>query len=61
MLRYVPAGIAAGLTSYWTLNSSVVSPNDQPASKAAMFAFMISGLFANFLRKKSIVPSVGRW
>ena len=26
MFRYVPAGMTAGLTSYWTENSSVVSP-----------------------------------
>ena len=47
MFRYVPGARVAGLTSYRTENASVVSPKFQPAWKAAMLAFMISGLVAN--------------
>lgn len=50
-----------GLISYCTENASVVSPYDQPAWKAAMLAFMISGLEPNFFSRKASVPSVGRW
>ncbi len=50
----------AGLTSYLTEKASVVSPKFQPAWKAAMLAFMISGLVANLDRRKSSVPSCGR-
>ncbi len=56
----MPAGRAAGATSYWTEKDSVVSPNDQPASNAARFAARISGLLANFCLRKSRVPSAPR-
>ena len=61
MLRYRPGSCSAGLTSYCAENASVVSPKLQPAWKAAMLAFMISGFFANFRSRKAIVASVGRW
>ena len=61
MFRYVPgARSSAGLTSYWTENTSVVSPKFQPARKAAMLAFMISGLLANLVSRNLTVPSDGR-
>jgi hypothetical protein len=50
----------AGLTSYLTENASVVSPKFQPAWKAAMLAFMISGMVANLDRRYFSVPSWGR-
>ncbi len=56
----MPAGIAAGLTSYCTANASVVSPKFQPARNAAMFASRMSGTFANRALRKSIVVSIGR-
>ena len=39
----------------------MVSPYDQPASKARRLAFMISGFLPNLAFKNSAVPSVGRW
>lgn len=61
--RYVPAGNAdsAGATSYETAKSSVVSPKFHPAWKAEMLASAMSGFLANFVRRNSTVPSVGRW
>src|SRR5260370_27866005 len=61
MLRYVPAGRVAGLISYCTEKDSVVSPKFQPAWNAVTLAFMISGLRANLVCRKSRVPSAGRW
>src|ERR1700689_3508606 len=60
MFRYVPAGSGAGLTSYLTENASVVSPQFQPAWKAATLAAMMSGLRANLDLRKLSVPSEGR-
>ncbi len=60
MLRYVPAGRCAVAISYCTENPSVVSPKDQPASKAARLAARISGLAANFFCRKRRVPSAPR-
>ncbi len=39
----------------------MVSPKFQPARYAATLASAICGFFANFLRRKDSVPSVGRW
>src|SRR3546814_5029878 len=60
MLREVPGGIAAGLTSYWTMNVSVVSPKFQPILNALMLASLMSGTLANFFDRNAVVFSVGR-
>src|ERR1700739_2005984 len=60
-LRYVPGGTSvAGLTRYWTSSSSVVSPNDQPALKAARLALATAGLRPNFVSIQRSVTSAGR-
>ncbi len=56
----MPAGIAAGLTSYCTANASVVSPKFQPALNAATLASRMSGTLAKRRCRKPTVPSVGR-
>src|SRR5262249_21644206 len=60
MFRYRPGFIFAGLTSYRTAKSSVVSPKFHPALNAAAFEAARSGLLANFFARKSRVDSYGR-
>jgi hypothetical protein len=59
-LRYVPGAILAGLTSYRTAKSSVVSPKFQPALNAAMLALASVGRAANLRDRNSSVDSYGR-
>ena len=50
----------AGLTSYRTAKSSVVSPKFQPALNAAVFAATRSGFAANLRARNLSVDSYGR-
>ena len=60
-LRYTPGATSvAGATWYWTSSSSVVSPNDQPALKAARLAWAMTGVRANFFSIQRVVTSTGR-
>ena len=56
----MPAGVGAGLISYWTANDSVVSPKFQPARNASRLASRMSGAFAKRRSRNAIVDSVGR-